>query len=334
MSASTFQVERAVADDGPPWQGAAHYLKAPHGHRYPSLTATVPKELVHRASVAEVLLTDWNRIDETHFTVTAQWPRSHSFYTPIAGGYHDPLICGETVRQIGSLLAHAEYGVPFGHAFLWWDMSLTVDPEHLQVRPTPAALDIDVHCTDVRRRGRSLAALTYETVVRREGHVVARGRLSYTCASPAVYRRLRPEHTLEADHRPLPLTAPVAPQSVGRLSPTDVVLSPLGEPNRWQLRVDTLHPVLFDHPVDHVPGMTLLEAARQAAAAALGRSSLLPIGIDSDFKRYAELDVPCVIEARVLSRAESGTYDTVYVTGRQDGEFVFGSTVTAAPQGV
>ncbi|MEU8779700.1 ScbA/BarX family gamma-butyrolactone biosynthesis protein [Streptomyces sp. NPDC048606] len=318
-------------DRSAPWHGTASSLRTANGHRYPSLTATVPKELVHRASVAEVLLTDWDRIGEDRFRVTAQWPRSHSFYTPLEGGFHDPLLCGETIRQIGSLLAHAEYGVPFGHHFLWWDVSLSVHPEHLQVRPTPASLDIDVHCTEVKRRGGSLSGLTYEAVVHREGHVVARGRLSYTCTSPAVYQRLRPDHTLEADHSPLPLTAPVAPQSVGRLSPTDVVLSPLGEPDHWQLRVDTLHPVLFDHPVDHVPGMTLLEAARQAATAALGRSSLLPLSMDSDFKRYVELDLPCLIKARVLSRADAGTYDTVYVTGHQDGEFVFGTTLTAAP---
>ncbi|WP_260845011.1 AfsA-related hotdog domain-containing protein [Streptomyces sp. SLBN-31] len=58
------------------------------------------------------------------------------------------------------------------------------------------------------------------------------------------------------------------------MSPTDVVLSPLGQPHRWQLRVDTRHPVLFDHIVDHVPGMLLIEAARQAATATLGHTTL------------------------------------------------------------
>ncbi|MFF8732844.1 AfsA-related hotdog domain-containing protein [Streptomyces sp. NPDC015171] len=34
---------------------------------------------------------------------------------------------------------------------------------------------------------------------------------------------------------------------------------------RWQLRIEQDHPVLFGHPVDHAPGMLLLEALRQAA---------------------------------------------------------------------
>ncbi|GLX23118.1 MULTISPECIES: ScbA/BarX family gamma-butyrolactone biosynthesis protein [Streptomyces] len=331
MSASTFHVERAAIYD-PAWRYATTTSEQ-NGFRFPSLTATVPKELVHRASVAEVLLTNWQRVDEAHFTVTAQWPRSHSFFTPVAGGYYDPLICAETIRQIGSLLGHAEFGVPFGHHFLMWDLNLTVHPEHLQVRQTPASLDIEVTCTTISRRGGRLTGLGYEAVVRREGHVVAKGGGSYTCTSPSVYRRVRPAHTLEPGHRALPLTAPAAPQSVGRLSPTDVVLSPIGEPNRWQLRVDTLHPVLFDHWVDHVPGMVLLEAARQASAAALGRSSFLPLSISGDFKRYAELDVPCVIEAERLYADIPGAEEAVRVTGRQEGQVIYTAVVTAAAYG-
>ncbi|WP_415940302.1 AfsA-related hotdog domain-containing protein, partial [Streptomyces sp. 039-1] len=54
------------------------------------LTCTVPKEFVHRAALAEVLLTGRTRLSDNRFQVTAQWPRSHSFYTPIAGTHHDP----------------------------------------------------------------------------------------------------------------------------------------------------------------------------------------------------------------------------------------------------
>ncbi|MCX4696854.1 ScbA/BarX family gamma-butyrolactone biosynthesis protein [Streptomyces sp. NBC_01408] len=297
----------------------------------PTLTATVPKELVHRAAVAEVMLTDWERQDDTHFRVAAQWPRSHSFFTAVDGEHHDPLMAVETIRQVGALLGHAEFGIPFGQLFLLHDIAVTVHPEQLQVRQTPASLDIEVTCTEVKRRGSALVALCYETTVRREGLPVATGRISYSCTSPAVYRRLRPAHVLNGALRPLPLTAPAAPQSVGRTSPADVVLTPIGEPGRWQLRVDTRHPVLFDHPVDHVPGMLLLEAARQAAAAVLERSAFLPLGITSEFERYAELDAPCFIEAELLGRSGRGEAQRVRVTGHQDGELVFVSTVTAAP---
>ncbi|WP_395511236.1 ScbA/BarX family gamma-butyrolactone biosynthesis protein [Streptomyces racemochromogenes] len=285
---------------------------------------------MHRASAAQVLLADWQRLDEARFSVTAQWPSSHSFFGPVADGHYDPLLCAETIRQIAYLLGHAEFAVPFGHQFVLWDLGVELlRPELLMVRETSAVLDLDVTCVDIKRRGGRLSGLGYEAVVRRDGHVVATGRASVTCTSPAVYERLRPAHALLPDHRALPLTAPAAPQSVARLSPTDVVLSPLGEENRWQLRVDTSHPVLFDHWVDHVPGMVLMEAARQAAAATLGRPSFLPLGIAGEFKRYAELDLPCVIETERLYQDVPGAEELVRVTGHQNGEVVFSGTVTA-----
>lgn len=327
MTASTFRME------GPSIEQAAEAMTQPSraALRQGPVSTTVPRELVHRAAVAEVMLTDWQRLDDTHFAMAAQWPRSHSFFTPV-GVHHDPLIAAETIRQVGALLAHAEFGVPFGNQFLMENLTLTMRPEETRIDWTPAALDLDVTCTEVRRRGCRLSGLTYETTVLREGRPAGWGRISFTTLAPAVYRRLRPPHVFDPGHRPIPLTAPVAPQSVGRLSPSDVVLSPTGDPGRWQLRVDTRHPVLFDHRVDHVPGMVLLEAARQAATAVLARPSILPLGLECEFTKYAELDQPCLIDAVRLPASGPDAPESVLVTGRQDGRPVFSTTVTAAPE--
>ncbi|MGW7823520.1 ScbA/BarX family gamma-butyrolactone biosynthesis protein [Streptomyces puniciscabiei] len=328
MSAITFQVERSPLSEtkgntAVPAPGTAVFA-------HPALTTTVPKEFVHRAAVAEVMLTSWKRRDDTHFTVTAQWPRAHSFFTPSEDGLHDPLIAAETVRQVGALLAHAEYGVPLGHHFLMWDLDIAVEPRGLLVGEAPASLELAVTATDVKLRGGNLAQLGYEATVLRGGVPIARGAASFSTATPAVYSRLRGRQDLGLI-RALPLTAPASPQSVGRTSPVDVVLSPVGGPHRWQLRVDTRHPVLFDHPVDHVPGMVLLEAARQATAEVLERSSLSPLDMSSTFKRYVELDAPCLIEATHQGYSADGTAELVRVTGRQNGnEVVFACLVTAA----
>lgn len=327
MSASTFRVERAI-------RGTQHAVDgaSARGHltrlRQPSLTTTVPKEFVHREGIAEVLLTDWERHDDTHFTVTAQWPRRHAFFATVDGG-HDPLLVAETIRQSGLLLAHTEFNVPLGYQFLMWDLSVDVRPEHLLVDTTPAAPVIEVACMDINRRGNSISGLHLKVVIRRDGQVAATGAATFSCTSPAVYRRLRAARIGDGIPTPLPLTSPLAPQDVGRLSPTDVVLSPLAEQGRWQLRVDTRHPVLFDHPLDHVPGMLLMEAARQASAVFLGRPCL-PVGLTNEFARYAELDAPCVIEVCALPRDDRGR-ERLLVTGRQEGDVVFTSAVTLAP---
>ncbi|MEV6618691.1 AfsA-related hotdog domain-containing protein [Streptomyces sp. NPDC051051] len=75
---------------------------------------------------------------------------------------------------------------------------------------------------------------------------------------------------------------------------------------------------MFDHPVDHVPGLALLEAADQAARALLSPASLAPTAIEATYWRYVEFDQPCRIEAESL--AEPGS---VRVTGVQEGEPAF-----------
>ncbi|WP_327726238.1 hypothetical protein OG250_46490 [Streptomyces sp. NBC_00487] len=330
MTASTFQVEHPTLRTAPP-KALTGASSLPGAFDHLALTTTVPKEFVHRAAVAEVLLTGWERTDDTRFTVRAQWPRAHSFFTAVEGR-HDPLIAAETIRQVGSLLAHAEFGVPLGHHFLMWELNIAVHPEQLHIGAAPASLELDITCPDIKRRGRTLAALRYEAVIRRDGQPLATGSASYSCASPTVYQRLRTPHTPPTTHPRLPLTAPVAPQTVGRTSPTDVVLTPLTTPHHWQLRLDTRHPVLFDHPVDHVPGMVLIEAARQATATVLPHP-LLPLSLTSTFHRYAELHTPCIIKATPTPNPgpNPGPHTPVQITGHQNGQPVFHCTVTPTP---
>jgi len=328
MSASTFRMHRAIPSAAVTGSATTEPTSS-RAPLYQSLTTTVPKEFVHRASVAEVMLTDWRPLTEDHFAVDAQWPRGHSFFATV-DDCHDPLIAAETIRQAGILLAHAEYGVPLGHHFLVSDLSVAVRPEHVRVDWTPASLELDVRCVDIKRRGANVSGFRIEVSIYRDGALAATGGGALTCMAPRVYERLRAARVPTGEGPDvIALTAPEAPQTVGRMSPTDVVLSPIGEPDRWQLRVDTRHPVLFDHMVDHVPGMVLLEASRQAAAATLGHVSL-PLSISSEFLRYVELNAPCVVEARRLTEVDQDGGETVLVTAYQGEAAVFRCTVTMA----
>ncbi|MFB8777841.1 ScbA/BarX family gamma-butyrolactone biosynthesis protein [Streptomyces broussonetiae] len=296
------------------------------GHAAPArLTTTVPKEYVHRAAIAEVLLTDWVRTADDHFTVTAQWPRLHAYFAT-ADGYHDPLIAAETIRQAGLLLAHAAYDVPLGHHFVMWDLAVDLAPDHLRLRPQPAAVTLQITCQDIKYRGGRLAGMRLALTLHRDGRPAGTAAATLTCVTPAVYRRLRAPHTDGGHPEPRPLPAPVPPHLVGRHHPGDVVLAPTTRPRRWELRADTSHPVLFDHPVDHVPGMVLLEAARQAALADHGRAGL-PTTITSEYLRYAELDTPCYVEALALPTTTGDTADLL-ITAHQNDAPVFVATLT------
>jgi hypothetical protein len=291
----------------------------------PVLTSTVPSQYVHRAAIAEVLLTSW-RAHDGGFTVTAQWPRCHSFYRPVADGRcQDPMLGAETVRQAGLLLAHAEFGVPLGHQFLVSELSFETTPEALRVSEAPTDLELEVSCHDIVRRGDRLSGMRYDVHFLRGGVPAGSGHAKYTCTSPSVYRRLRADRVLG----PLPELEPECPVAVGRTDARDVVLTAFDGTSR-QLRVDLSHPALFDHPLDHVPGMLLLEAARQAALAASFPERVFPVALDIKFLRYAELDQPCVI---TTARGQTGNdgRTPIRVTATQEGEAVFTSTVTVQP---
>ncbi|MFE1288215.1 ScbA/BarX family gamma-butyrolactone biosynthesis protein [Streptomyces sp. NPDC058751] len=318
MSVSTLHAGHAI-----PGATSATSTPAGAGALLPRpLTTTVPKELVHRASLAEVMLTGWEPAGGHRFAVSAQWPRGHRLFA--ADGRYHPLIAAETIRQAGILLAHTEYGVPLDRQLLVRDLRVHVRPEHLGIGWTPATLELRVDATPVARHGSTPAGLRVEVEIHREGRPAATGGATLAWAAPPAHPPLPPGR---GRPRVIALTAPVPPHSAGRLSPADVVLSATGQEDRWRLRVDIEHPAFFDRPVGHVPAMMLLEAVCQSTAALLGRPCV-PLGITTEFLRETALSSHCVIEAcRVPG---TGAAESVLVSGHQDAKPVFRSTVSVA----
>ncbi|CAM5380544.1 ScbA/BarX family gamma-butyrolactone biosynthesis protein [Streptomyces griseus] len=325
---TTIAEDHAAAGDTP---ASRISMKAPH----PGLTTTVPREYVHRAAVSEVFLTGWEAAEPVGsgsrdtFVVRAQWPRSHTLFTK-EGVHQDPMLLIESVRQVGSLLAHAEFGVPFGHQFLMDEIFFDAAPELLLAVDTPTDIEMHTVCSDISRRGKGLSGMRYDVVVVRDGVALAGAGASFRCMSPSVFQRLRGDRPTTAAR-----TAPpaVRPEAVGHISARHVVLAEAapGAHNRWELRVDTAHPTYFDHPVDHVPGMVLLEAARQAAHASTGLPDALVLGMRSTFTRYAEFDAPCWIEARTEPLGSVGDM-LVRACGTQRGERLFTADLVVSPR--
>ncbi|MEU9377009.1 ScbA/BarX family gamma-butyrolactone biosynthesis protein [Streptomyces sp. NPDC048255] len=296
-------------------------------HALPRLTTTVPREYVHRASHAEVFLTGCEKLDESTFDLTGQWPRAHTFFTSVDGTRHDSMQAAETIRQTGLFLAHAELGVPLGHHFLLWDLNVTTYPQNMEIGPGPSDLDLRATCTDVVRKGKRLAEFRMEISVERDGRLCAAGGGRFACVSEMTYRRLRGtagSATRTARSQP---HIKVLPAVVGKALPRDVVLSPTEEANRWLLDPDPQHPILFDHGGDHFPGMVLLEAARQAAGAVCHPATLTPASVCTDFHQYAEFGAPVWIEATPLP-ARAADSASVQVTGWQNDQSVFTALIS------
>ncbi|MDT9690273.1 ScbA/BarX family gamma-butyrolactone biosynthesis protein [Streptomyces sp. P9(2023)] len=287
----------------------------------------VPMSYTHKTNPAEVLLASWCRTGDDTFTVTARWPHEHAFYLA-RHGRHDPLFLAETVRQTLPLLSHAAYDVPFGHQLLWKDFGWDIDPDALRADGTDAEVELHIAASDVKYRKERATAVTLSFEAVRAGRRLATARTRFTIQDRAVYERLRGRYAdiESANARALPLPPPSPTQQTGRTRFEDVVLSCTDVPHRWQLRTDTSHPVLFDHPVDHAPGMLLLEAARQAAQAAAHPRQTLVVGMECDFSRYAELDAPCWITAGALPDDADGR-PRMLVTAEQNNAEIFTSVV-------
>ncbi|MFD6618784.1 ScbA/BarX family gamma-butyrolactone biosynthesis protein [Streptomyces albidoflavus] len=293
-----------------------------------NLSTTVARELVHRVAFSEVLLTGCRRTGEHHFALSAQWPRRHSFFAS-RYGLHDPMLLAETVRQSIPLILHAEYGVPYGYEFGWAAFSFRVCPQGLYETRSPAELELSTVCDDVHMRDGLPVSMTMRTTVWREGEVVGWSESRFWCRSGAVYQRLRGSYAdKEAVFAAAPDPTPAAPGAlVGRDQALDIVLSPARAPHSWRLRVDTSHPSLFDHPLDHAPGMMCLEAVRQAAQAAQdGTRDVLLTEISVAFDRYIELDTPCWIDIVPRDDQSDLPPDEVTVKATQQGATAFTAT--------
>jgi hypothetical protein len=279
--------------------------------------ATVSRALVHRASVNEVFVTDVRALGEGRFRVGLQLPRAHSVHTDGGPPYHDLLLGCEAARQASALIAHQFFGVPVGHAFIFGTLDTRMDdPEAFRIGRAPAHVTLDVDTEQRFRRGvlahqRMLVSGSIDGVPCLTGEATA-----FYMAGPR-YQALRARARRDdAGERP-PRPAPIALAALGRRDPRNVVISdPVqsadGTGFSAGVIVDEDHPVFFDHPLDHIPAMLILEAFRQTATVAAARMAGVPAehvlltGCEARFLEFAELDQPATCAATIDMSPHSG----------------------------
>ncbi|WP_351234339.1 ScbA/BarX family gamma-butyrolactone biosynthesis protein [Streptomyces sp. NPDC002133] len=277
-------------------------------------TAAVPKEYVHLHREEAVLLTGWASLGSDTYAVTARWPQTPD------DAHYDPMLITQTIRQSCLVVAHAERAVPVTSQTLMERMDFSVAEGYRVPRKTPADLFVKLACKSTGQR-----SMRIELTAVHEDHTVLESVVDFSWVSPAVYRRLRGEHlTVAWGEAPVP--APVPAATVGRTDTSAVVLAPADRPGRWELRMDVGNTDLYDHPVDHVPGLALIEAAHQAAHAATGFEGIVPICTASTFERYVEFDSACWIDAEVVQEAAEGV-TRVEIKGVQNDRPAFRTTL-------
>jgi 2-oxo-3-(phosphooxy)propyl 3-oxoalkanoate synthase len=258
---------------------------------------TIDRALVHRDSVAEVLLTDLIKLSDTEFRVAAQWPRSHRVYRPDRNGRHDPMLILESIRQTGLALSHFGFGIGFEQRSVMRDVNFELDPK-TEPRALLSAtnLDIAVTCRDLIQRGKGLRGMTVELSFAADGLAFATGSGTIRWISASSYAALRARAgvvKLDWDQlRWTTTTPPTAPSPI-RAAADALLAAEALSGDRRRLVVPLDHPVYFDHPLDHAPGMLLIDAAWQAVVEQRGDGARLisctmtcpaftELGVDTD----------------------------------------------------
>ncbi len=236
-----------------------------------SFRQPIPREMVHRAAVAEVFLTDAVRVGEDRFLVAAQWPRDHALYHPDRAGVSDPMLFAETIRQTLVYLAHEFHGVPLSHRFIGGDLDFEItDPEALRVGAAPVPVVLETRWAAEGARTPKRYGMRIEAVLTVDGRPCGRGSLRVVAVDERRYGLLRGRSDAMGAALSRALLPPegygahrMPPAAVGRLRAKDSVLARGAIAGEWGLELDLDHAILFDHPSDHAPLMALIEGFRQ-----------------------------------------------------------------------
>ncbi|MET9171862.1 ScbA/BarX family gamma-butyrolactone biosynthesis protein [Streptomyces misionensis] len=281
----------------------------------------IPRTLVHRASVAEVFLTDAAADGPDRLLVAAQWPRDHALYHPDADGTSDPLLFAESIRQTLLYVGHGRLGIPLGHRFVGQNTGFRIwDREPLRVKGAPVPVVLETTWDYDGSRAPKRYDVRLETALSVDGVRCGHGHIEACVVDERRYQLLRRRVERPASGPSGQPGAPrLAPHRVGRLRAKDCVLAPGGDPDEWWLRLDLNHAILFDHPTDHIPQAVMLEGFRQLGhlyvhergQGAPGDTLYGLVGARVDCLAFGELDIPTRLSVTRAESANDGTRELV-----------------------
>lgn len=219
-----------------------------------------------------------------------------------AGGGLETRVAVEVVRQAGVCVAHLLCGVPFGNRFIMRDFAFAWKSSRSTVADGTGSAAIVARTTVTEaseRRGRvSEVRVSVDLVVHRE--VIASGGGLMKIATPSQYHALRRRSGASEVGRRASNPSPL--QQIERFD--NAIQGLLG----WDLD-DAL---TFEHDLDHVPGVAIMDAVMVAVHELTGKyMSALAL----EFPRFTEFSPPSILRAST----SAGSADDVVVSVEQAG---------------
>jgi hypothetical protein len=272
---------------------------------YPlSFEQTVPRSLVHKRALENVLLTEVNAYEEDRFVCGGRIPRAHNFFNEAGRNPEcDILFYTELGRQASIAISHQFLYVARDQVFIFEQSQAVLlntawrdgDPDEAEF----IVVEIAIKEKQTRKNG-VVSRVVADYMMYRDRKAVFQGTGTWTMQPAALFERLR-----KMSARGAPATGRQAPPRNGAKNVViDVPVRAAGE-NEFaaSLIVDASHPYFFDHPCDHVPGMLLLEGCAQLARSAVAQVSSSATArlyaCDVNFAQFVECHMPTTMVARV-----------------------------------
>jgi len=275
---------------------------------------TVPRSLVHKRSLENVLLTEIRACTAERFVGSGRLPTAHRFFNdPGRTPQTDILYYTELGRQASLAISHAFLNVSRDDVFIFEgsDAALVEGAWWAAGQADEDGVAIDVRVREIaRRKNGAVNRVVAEHAMWIGDRQVFRGTGAWTIQPAALFQRLRRTSARPAAaagapaHARTDCTRARLPHASGG---NVVISSPrIDDDGAFvsSLIVDHTHPYFFDHACDHVPGMLLLEGCAQlalAAAAAAGGAPQ-PSGVtayDMTFSQFVERGIVTTLSADV-----------------------------------
>ncbi|MGB0944052.1 MAG: AfsA-related hotdog domain-containing protein [Marinomonas sp.] len=303
-------------------------------HSECSFGHTVNKKLVHRAAVSEVFLTDVKSTADDKFYTGAHLPRTHSYYNDVPGKTHyENIALLEVCRQSSIIIAHNFYEVPLNAKFIFNEAKFHIkNNKALSVKATPSFVLTEVDVISKEFRGDNLSGLTYEMRIYVDGCLAATKLMDISWMPVPIWNKVRSkglkfvENFSEITYSPSPAKLELK-SLLGRENTDNLVLHPVEEINNQftaKLHVNDTHPAMFDHPLDHVPGMLLIEAFRQMSFYSiqkkygLSHSDVYMKDCDIEFTKFTELKIDSACHLNEISVDEASNEISLLLSTTQN----------------
>lgn len=274
-----------------------------------NFSQTIQKELVHKDFLSEVFLTDSKQITSDCFLISALLPKTHFYYNDVFSHFqqsYDSALILEVCRQVSIYVAHIFYGVSFDSKFIFDSADFEQYIGHNTYTNDINDYKVIIHSKviDKKVKKNALCGLEIDMNIYINSKLYGFKSMKFSWITPRMWHKLR--YASQKHNHIMQKTKQISKEVVCKENILNVVIGDfMKNANIFQAVIiaNQNHPAFFDHPLDHISGILIIEAIKQFALAVCSnicncKSTELQFkSIKVEFKNFCEfynLNICCL----------------------------------------